>query len=48
MLTFTFLPFICHGLLNCLEQIGAYTMSATNHASHKVYNDGHSNENVKR
>jgi len=25
----------------------AYTMMATNHDSHKVYHDGHSNENVQ-
>jgi len=24
----------------------AYTMTATNHDGHKVYHDGHSNENV--
>jgi len=26
----------------------AYNMIATNHDGHKVYEDGHSNENVKK
>jgi len=26
---------------------GAYTITATNHDGHKVYHDGHSNENMK-
>ena len=41
-------------ILSILSQVSAlqamcwaYTMTATNHDGHKVYHDGHSNENVK-
>ena len=30
-----------------LLQLRSYTMTATNHDGHKVYHDGHSNENMK-
>ena len=40
---------VCRQFLSSAKQIRwAYTMSATNHDGHKIYHDGHSNENVKK
>ena len=35
----------CQGVVDLL---GAYTLTATNHDGHKIYHDGHSNENVNK